>query len=379
MVDPVDAVSGEDDIASQVDLGRKFTNWRTPISFLIAVVILVVALYKLHINRDDLGAALHKVNPLLFIAAFLVYYLSFPLRTIRWKMLMLNANVGADRETVRQTSIKDLLEILYLSWFANCVIPAKLGDVYRAYLVKTTTGVSASRTVGTILAERILDLLVLFPLLLAAAVLTFHNRLLDDSTLRFVLASALGLGVLAVAVIVGIWRLGDGLRRMLPQRIHSIFTAFREGAIHSFKANLVALVGISIAVWICEGGRLFLVLASLGMAKQGEVGPSAAVFLALGSSVLTTLPLTPGGAGVVDTFLIAAFKVLKQGATGGQAAALALLDRMISYLSIVVFGFIIYLVSAKTKRALPALGADAARRSSSLAQMTGSDKGRPAS
>ena len=146
--------------------------------------------------------------------------------------------------------------------------------------------------------ERILDLLVLFPLLLAAAVLTFHNRLLDDSTLRFVLASALGLGVLAVAVIVGIWRLGDGLRRMLRPAHHSIFTAFREGAIHSFKANLAGLVGISIAVWICEGGRLFLVLASLGMAKQGEVGPRAPRYsFALGSSVLTTLPLTPGGAG----------------------------------------------------------------------------------
>ena len=48
---------------------------------------------------------------------------------------------------------------------------------------------------------------------------------------------------------------------------------------------------------------------------------------------------------------------------------------MISYLSIVVFGFILYLVSAKTKRALPVLGAEAAKKSSKLAQGTGSDKG----
>jgi len=128
-------------------------------------------------------------------------------------------------------------------------------------------------------------------------------------------------------------------------------------------------------------GRLFLVLASLGMVKQGEVGPSAAVFLALGSSVLTTLPLTPGGAGVVDTFLIAAFKLLKQGATGGQAAALALLDRIISYLSIVVIGFVLYLVSDKTKRALPALGGEGSpgRSPSPLAEAARSDQAGPAS
>ncbi len=353
-----DAGKVEDEIASPVDLGRRFTNWRTLVSFLIAVAILALALYKLHINRDDLGAALHKVNPLLFLAAFVVYYASFPLRTVRWKRLMINANVGDDLEMVKAAPLKDLLEILYLSWFANCVIPAKLGDVYRAYLVKKTVGLSASRTVGTIVAERILDLIVLFPLLLTAAILTFHNRLLDDSTLRFVLISAFGLGMVAVAVIVGIWRLGEGLRRMLPRRIHSIFIAFREGAVRSYSKDVPLLVGLSIVIWICEGGRLFLVLAALGMVKQGEVGPSAAIFLALGSSVLTTLPLTPGGAGVVDTFLIAAFKVLKHGATGGQAAALALLDRIISYLSIVVIGFVLYLVSPKTKSALPNLGGE---------------------
>jgi hypothetical protein len=307
-----------------------------------------------------------------------VYYASFPLRTLRWKLLMINANEGPELEKIKAIPLWDLTQILYLSWFANCVIPAKLGDVYRAYLMKTTEGVSASRTVGTILAERILDLIVLFPLLLTAAVLTFHNRLLDDSTLRLVLISALGLGILAVAVIVTIWRMGDRLQRMLPQRIHSIFTAFREGAVRSFSSKVPALVGLSIVVWICEGGRLFLVLASLGLVSQGEVGPSAAVFLALGSSVLTTLPLTPGGAGVVDTFLIATFKMLKQGSTGGQAAALALLDRVISYLSIVVIGFVLYLMSPKTKGVMRVERNGVSGGPAHLAPLVPTDRGGPA-
>jgi uncharacterized protein (TIRG00374 family) len=142
---------------------------------------------------------------------------------------------------------------------------------------------------------------------------------------------------------------------MLPLRIHSVFSAFREGAIHSFKGNIGTLLALSIVIWVCEGGRLFLVLAALGMIKQGEIGPSAALFLALGSSVLTTLPISPGGLGFVDAFLIATFRILKQGSTGGQAAALALLDRIVSYLSIVIIGFVLYLVSAKTKAALPTI------------------------
>ena len=57
---------------------------------------------------------------------------------------------------------------MFLAWFANCIVPAKLGDVYRAYLLKLNAGVSFSTTIGTILAERIIDVVVLFVLMLAA-------------------------------------------------------------------------------------------------------------------------------------------------------------------------------------------------------------------
>ncbi len=344
----------ESEIARKVELGRRFANWRTLASFSFALIILVVALTKSGVNPTDLKSALEKVNPVVYLAAFLLYYVSFPLRTIRWRILMRNANTGKDAERLRKASFGDLLEILYLSWFANCVIPAKLGDVYRAYLTRGWVGISASRTVGTILAERVLDLIVLFPLLLGAALLTFRDQLLANSALRYVLFGALGLGLFALAVVLVLWKLGDRLHRLLPRRVHRMYHAFREGAMHSVRRDVVALFGLTILVWSCEGGRLYLVLASLGLTQPGRLGPSAALFLALGSSVLTTLPLAPGGLGFVETFLIAAFKTLKTGSTGGQAAAVALLDRIISYLSIVVFGFILYIVSKKTRQVLTA-------------------------
>ncbi|HWE61285.1 MAG TPA: flippase-like domain-containing protein, partial [Chloroflexota bacterium] len=160
----------------------------------------------------------------------------------------------------------------------------------------------------------------------------------------------------AAVVVLAIWRLGDGLRNLLPQRVHHVYTAFREGAVHSFRRDVWKLFALTVVIWACEGGRLFLVLMSLGWIEPGKLGPSAALFLALGSSVLTTIPFAPGGLGLVETFLIAAFKVLKHGSTGGQAAALALLDRIISYLSIVIFGFFLYIFSKKTRAVLQGSG-----------------------
>ena len=60
--------------------------------------------------------------------AFVVFYLGFPLRGYRWQRLL--------RETGFVIGLRNSTEILYLSWFVNCVVPAKLGDVYRAYLLK---------------------------------------------------------------------------------------------------------------------------------------------------------------------------------------------------------------------------------------------------
>ena len=72
----------------------------------------------------------------------------------------------AGQEAARCPAIAGLIEIIYLSWFVNCIVPAKLGDAYRSYLLKRDAGVSFSRTIGTILAERMIDLLILFSLLL---------------------------------------------------------------------------------------------------------------------------------------------------------------------------------------------------------------------
>jgi len=355
-------LASEDGPDQPLDISRKFFDWRTAASFLIALVILAVAISKFGVSPSKVITQLKTVNPVIYLGAFVVYYLSFPLRTFRWKLLMLSANTGADREKIRRAPLMGLMEILYLSWFANVVIPAKLGDVYRAYLTRTSYKVSASRTVGTVLAERILDFMVLFPLLLISAFLTFHNRLFSDSDFRLVLVLGFTLLVLAIALIVAIWRMGDSLQRILPKRIHHLFDAFREGAVHSFRANIPALVGLSIVVWMCEGGRVFMVLWSMGMIRTGEIGPSAALFLALGSSLLTTLPITPGGLGIVDPFLIAAFRVLGVKGSGGATpatlgGALDVLDRVISYVSLVVFGFVLYVFSKKTKAALSGLGA----------------------
>jgi uncharacterized protein (TIRG00374 family) len=339
----------EEEVPQQVAIGKRLGDWRTLLSFAIAAAILVFAVIKANIKW---GLALHTLghaNLALFALAFVVYYASFPIRTHRWRRLMRNANHGALQQKIDRFPLWDLTQILYLSWFANVVIPAKLGDVYRAYLARRWLGVSLSRTVGTILAERILDLMVLFPLLLVSAFLTFQAKLLSthDSKITYALVVGLILAVVAGTVLVVIWRAGDSVLRVLPHRVHDIYMHFRHGAVHSFGNDAPALVGQTVVVWLLEGARLWCILWALQLLAPGKVGPSAALFLALGSSVLTTLPLTPGGLGFVEPFIFTVLALI--GVHGGisTGAAVAVLDRIISYLSIAVIGFCLYAFTDK--------------------------------
>ena len=66
--------------------------------------------------------------------------------------------------------------MVLISWLVNCVVPAKLGDVYRGYLLRINTGVALSKTFGTIFIERIFDLIAIVVLGLAAGFWSFRDE-----------------------------------------------------------------------------------------------------------------------------------------------------------------------------------------------------------
>jgi len=80
--------------------------------------------------------------------------------------------------------------------------------------------------------------------------------------------------------------------------------------------------------------------------KDVHLGISGAFFVALTGSLLTAVPLTPAGIGVVETGVVAVLTIA-YGISQTEALAITLVDRAISVLSIIVLGSIAYAVSPK--------------------------------
>lgn len=348
-VEPVEPVE-ETENGKAPSLGARFFNLRTLISFGLGFAILAFLFTRVQIDVNAILDWVRQANPLLLVAAFIAFYATFPVRALRWRRLLGNV-AQTDRGRGSATRARKLptgvlAEIIFLGWFANCIVPAKLGDAYRAYLLKLNAGVSFSTTIGTILAERIIDVVVLFLLMLGATGLSFGRALPPEVLLLLQIACALV--VVVVVGLVSMRSLRPLVERVLPRRLHGQYARFEHGTLGSFR-GLPLVIGLTGLAWAGEVARLYLVTLSLGL---GGIAQSVIVFVALASALMTTLPLTPAGLGfaegaIVGVFLLAANAGLAPGVDEHAAASIALLDRGISYWSLIVVGLVAYPLSRR--------------------------------
>lgn len=322
----------------ELSLARRVVRPRTVISFGIGILILVVGLTRLQIDVPDTLRVIGHANWLLFVGGFLVYYATFPIRALRWRIMLENA--GCRRQEIPR--LGGLAEIIYLSWFANSVVPAKLGDVYRAYLLRRRSTVSLSKAGGSIVAERLIDLAILLLLLVGSGLLSFRGKL--PTTVATVLEVGIAGLVLAAIALVIMHRHDDLVRRFVPIRLHRVYDHFQEGAVGSF-GSYPALLSLTLLAWCAETGRFFLVTRAVGLTLSANPLANLLIitFIALGAALLTAPPGTPAGLGYVEASISGALILF--GASQTVAVSVALLDRSISFLSLVIIGFVVYLLS----------------------------------
>ncbi|HEU5367752.1 MAG TPA: flippase-like domain-containing protein [Ktedonobacterales bacterium] len=343
--------------SQRLSIGKRLLSWRTivPLVVVIAVFVLVGRSLSLELKPSLIAATLGRANPWLFVLAFVVYYCSFPVRTLRWKLLLQNVGYH-QKQGVHLPNFLHLNKILYLSWFANVIVPAKLGDVYRAYLLRQEADVSTTRSFGTVLAERILDLIGLLLLFISAILISLHGQLPAQLELALQFCLALVAGLIVGLVLLRVYRHKIG--RVIPARFREQYVHFQEGTLGSFK-RLHLLAPLTILVWTLESLRFMCVALAAGLLSGDPLHIfAAALFIALGESLLTTVPLTSGGVGFVEAGMFAMILLFTSNTAAAQNAAGAtiLLDRLISLVSVLVFGGILFFFTIVLGRGLSKRG-----------------------
>ncbi|MBI4199590.1 MAG: flippase-like domain-containing protein [Chloroflexi bacterium] len=334
-------------------LRRRLLSLPTLASFVIAAVLLAVLASRFSIDVEKTWQTIRASHLPLYLLALGVHYTTFLFRGARWRLLLKNAGAEADSPL---PSVGTAGRLILLGWFASSITWFRLGDVYRAYAYGEESGASLPRGVGTVLAERVMDVIVVFALLLVGFLL-----LLADPAHRpsgFLLVAGLGLIGAAGLFLLAMRLLRTPLAKRLPARLRQHYWTFHQGTMRSF-GSLPVVMTLGLLGWFSEVGRLFFVVQATGL----PVGMGLILFVSMAHAFFSSVPLTPGGLGVAEAGMAG---LLALALRPEQALSVALLDRSISYLSTIFVGSIALLYHQRvvarrlwTGATLPATGASA--------------------
>lgn len=315
-----------------VSLRQRILSPYSLLSFAVAFAVLYFLAVRFDIEWSQTWANIKALDPVQYALAFIFYALTFVFRGARWKILSRTAGLE-DIPNSRVPSVARFAQIIVIGWFVNAIALLRLGDAYRAYALSDETRAGFSWSLGTIFAERIIDMVAVF-LLIVAGALVFSLTAGFAGT--FYIVGAASAMAVALVAILAVMRLGYGARlaSILPDRLERSYQRFHAGTVGSFGQLQVPFL-LSLVGWILEIARLYSVVQALGF----DISIPLVLIAALGNAILSTVP-TPGGVGAVEPGLtgLLALEMVRH-----DAASVTLVDRSITYLSILVVGGLIFL------------------------------------
>jgi len=308
---------------------RMFSKKTLAVSVVALAVFGVTAFRIFDIDWGEMWDQVKGVDPLTYLFAGVLYYTSFWFRGVRWRLIVRASGVGAGPNVVGIGNFK-YAAIILMGWFANSVAFFRLGDAYRAYALHRETRISLASSLGTLLGERAQDILLVLGLLVVGAI---GLLVTGEVTLPiYVIGAAAAVSAVTLLGLIVMRNYGDRLAHRLPDRIEEFYRPIQVGALGSFKARQLPLQFLLGGIgWALEIGRVYFVAESLGL----DIGFFVIMSAALTIAVLSTIP-TPGGFGFVEGGLTGVLIFLGLGDT--QALTLTIVDRSISWISIIIVG-----------------------------------------
>lgn len=302
------------------------------ISFLVSALLLVLAVRQ--VNATELGALVRGANYAFVAAAVLVYFVDLGLRSARWKVLLARS---------RRIPVRRLYPILAIGYMANNLLPGRVGELSRAYLVGRREHLSGSTVLASVVIERLLDGLTVLLLLLGTLALLPSTQPPDSwvTLLARIAAVTFGVGIVgcvALVVAPAFWlKLVSPVARRLPMRLGDLVLRLVDRFIDGFAvlgdpALLSQTVVLSVAIWVVGALAYFLVAAAFGF-QLSPVGAVAAICIV---NLATAVPQAPAGLGAFEAAATGALVLL--GAESTRAFGITVVLHAVLFFPVVVVG-----------------------------------------
>jgi uncharacterized protein (TIRG00374 family) len=133
-------------------------GWPAALGLVVSALLIWWTLHDVHMA--EVWDRVRGVRWIPFFAAIAVATLTFPLRTVRWQYLL--------RLEGERLSFVPLWHATAIGFMSTNLLPARTGELARAYAAKRLTGTRFTTAVGSIAVERVFDGIALVAMLAIA-------------------------------------------------------------------------------------------------------------------------------------------------------------------------------------------------------------------
>ena len=319
---------------------KRRLNLRTWIGFLISAAALAAVLALADVRT--MVAALLRLPPLVLLAAVALLALSIGLRAVAWRLLLGGRAPWAAA-----------FWALNAGYLVNNLIPMRAGEAARALLIAPRARVSFWHALSTVMVERLVDVVLLAGMLLAAIPWVLDLPQARHASLTL---GGLAVALLLVLALMAFFRepLGRILETRLAPRVGRRAQRVLGWAQHFLGGlealarpwRLIALLGLMAVSWLVQVAAYGITLRAL--VPQANLWWAAFVLGSVGMGV--AVPSAPGGLGVMEGVMVFVLHALAVDPSVALAYALAV--HGVYYLVTMTLGVVGLQVMGTTLRVL---------------------------
>jgi glycosyltransferase 2 family protein len=314
-------------------------RWAWLIGLLVSVALLAWVLHDIQPREVWLHA--QRANGLLLWLTVLLATVTFPIRMIRWRLIL--RDVDGHR-----LPWLPLWHATTIGFMANNLLPARAGEVARAYVASRQLPVRFSTALASIGVERVFDGLVMLGLMtvaIAAPSFPGHAVVGGRSLPAIVTGAAVLFGVLLLLALVIVHRPAPGLRlieriarRVLPARFAERLMHGAEGIVAGLlvlksPARFAGVLLWSLVLWLKNAAAFAICFRAFGL----DVPLEAALLLQGIIGFGVAVPSTPGYVGVFEAATLVTLQLY--GVDSSLALSYALTYHLTTFIPITLLGF----------------------------------------
>ncbi|MDR1847896.1 MAG: flippase-like domain-containing protein [Bacteroidales bacterium] len=281
---------------------------------------------------DEMFFSVRKANYFWAVVAFVISVLSCYVRALRWRQMLKPMGYG-------KVSIHKAFLAIMSGYLTNLAVP-RLGEVMRCAMLRKSDGVPVEKSLGSVITERAIDLILFVFIFLIAVLMEFNvvNNYLKSSIDRSIfdkikLLATVGVGICVIVIVLVLFVRRKFGNNKLYIRLRNLFAGFRQGILsilHLEKPLLFVFYSLTIwLLWIAGTYAIFRCFEASSVLGF-DVSVVVTALSAIGPMI------TPGGIGLYPA--IFAQTLLVYGVIRPIGYAAGWLSWLVSQLASVVFG-----------------------------------------